>query len=88
MQFGYGVVVTVALIQPLAWELPYAAGLALKRPKQKKKIGLIMLNLKFRVFFWGGGGLAKLGRSRTSQRLSSYLSDSGLLRFLEIARGL
>ena len=26
-----------ALIQPLAWELPYAAGVALKRPKKKKK---------------------------------------------------
>ena len=27
----------VALIQPLAWELPYAAGAALKRKKKKKK---------------------------------------------------
>ena len=26
-----------ALIQPLAWELPYAAGAALKRQKRKKK---------------------------------------------------
>ena len=26
-----------ALIRPLAWELPYATGLALKRPKKKKK---------------------------------------------------
>ena len=26
-----------ALIQPLAWELPYAAGAALKRKKKKKK---------------------------------------------------
>ena len=26
----------VALIQPLAWELPYAAGVALKRKKKKK----------------------------------------------------
>ena len=25
----------VALIQPLAWELPYAMGVALKRPKKK-----------------------------------------------------
>ena len=25
-----------ALIQPLAWEPPYAAGAALKRPKKKK----------------------------------------------------
>ena len=28
---------TVALIQPLAWELPCAVGAALKRPKKKKK---------------------------------------------------
>ena len=27
----------VALIQPLAWELPYAVGVALRRPKKKKK---------------------------------------------------
>ena len=26
-----------ALIQPLAWEPPYAMGIALKRPKKKKK---------------------------------------------------
>ena len=26
-----------ALIQPLAWELPYAVGVALKKPKKKKK---------------------------------------------------
>ena len=28
-----------APILPLAWELPYAMGLALKRPKKKKKKG-------------------------------------------------
>ena len=28
----------VAPIQPLAWELPYAVGVALKRKKKKKKI--------------------------------------------------
>ena len=28
---------TAALIQPLAWERPYAAGAALKRKKKKKK---------------------------------------------------
>ena len=28
---------TTALIQPLAWELPYAAGAALKGPKRKKE---------------------------------------------------
>ena len=27
----------VAPIQPLAWELPYAAGVALKRPKKKRE---------------------------------------------------
>ena len=36
-----------ALIQPLAWELPYTAGAALKRQKDKKK----------------GGGLEVLGTS-------------------------
>ena len=29
--------VATAPIQPLAWEPPYAAGSALKRPKKKKK---------------------------------------------------
>ena len=29
--------VVTALIQPLAWEPPYAMGAALKRPKQKQK---------------------------------------------------
>ena len=29
--------VAAALIQPLAWELPYAAGAALKCKKKKKK---------------------------------------------------
>ena len=29
--------VAVALIQPLAWEFPYAAGAALKRKKKKKE---------------------------------------------------
>ena len=27
-----------AVIQPLAWELPYAAGVALKRPKKKNSL--------------------------------------------------
>ena len=27
-----------ALIQPLAWELPYTMGVVLKRPKKKKKV--------------------------------------------------
>ena len=29
--------VAAALIQPLAWELPYAASVALKKSKKKKK---------------------------------------------------
>ena len=29
--------VAAALIRPLAWELPYAAGVALKKEKKKKK---------------------------------------------------
>ena len=32
----------VALIQPLAWELPYAAGVALKRQRQKKLLFSLM----------------------------------------------
>ena len=28
---------TVAMVRPLAWELPYAAGAALKRQEKKKK---------------------------------------------------
>ena len=28
----------VALIQPLAWESPYAAGVAVKREREKKKV--------------------------------------------------
>ena len=42
MWLGSGIVVTVvyrlaavALIQPLAWEIPYAVGVALKRKKKK-----------------------------------------------------
>ena len=34
---GCGIAVAVALIQPLAWELPYAAGAAQKRKKQEKE---------------------------------------------------
>ena len=43
MQLGSGVAVAVcrpaatALIGPLAWEPPYATGVALKRQKTKKK---------------------------------------------------
>ena len=38
MQLGSGVTVAVALIQPLAWEPPYAMGAALKKTKKKKKV--------------------------------------------------
>ena len=38
----------VALIQPLAWELPYAAGMALKRQK-KKRIDFHCLSLFYIV---------------------------------------
>ena len=34
---GSGVAMAVALIGPLAWELPYATSVALKRPLKKKK---------------------------------------------------
>ena len=41
MRLGSGIAVAVAsataLIRPLAWEPPYAAGVALKRKKGKKK---------------------------------------------------
>ena len=47
---GSGIAVTVAitLIQPLAWELPYAIGEALKSKKKKKKylgLGCVRLSL-------------------------------------------
>ena len=29
-----------ALIRPLAWELPYAVGVALKKKKKKRKMGI------------------------------------------------
>ena len=35
----------VALIQPLAWELPYVAGVALKRPKKKKVVNPMLFLL-------------------------------------------
>ena len=38
MQLRSCIAVAVALIQPLAWKLPYAMGVALKRQKKKKKI--------------------------------------------------
>ena len=35
---GVGQQLAVAPIQPLAWELPYAAGVALKRQQQQQKV--------------------------------------------------
>ena len=35
-----------ALIRPLAWELPYAAGVALKSKKKKKKKRLFVKSIK------------------------------------------
>ena len=46
-----------ALIQPLAWELPYAAGAAIKRKKKndgkeiQKSLSLIRLNFFHFLFF-------------------------------------
>ena len=37
-------VAAVAPIQPLAWELPYAAGAALKSKKKKKKVKYYLLS--------------------------------------------
>ena len=34
-----------ALIQPLAWELPYAMGVALKRKKKKKEYVKVSISL-------------------------------------------
>ena len=46
----------IAAIQPLAWELPYAVGAGLKRPKKKKELDIVrygqssgaMLNLTYK----------------------------------------
>ena len=38
-------------IQPLAWELPYATGVAVKRPKKKKKCVWIFLKQLHVVHF-------------------------------------
>ena len=49
----------VALIEPLAWEFPYASGTALKRKKKKRERlssirvvkGILAQNLQFFFFF-------------------------------------
>ena len=38
---------TVALIRPLAWEQPYAAGVALKKKKKKVRVFLIFVFVFF-----------------------------------------
>jgi len=42
-----------ALIRPIAWELPYAAGVALKRKKKKEKN--LDTCMKFRIMGTSGG---------------------------------
>ena len=44
----------VALIWPLAWEPPYAAGVALEKTKKKKKKDIILgsRNKKFQFFYY------------------------------------
>ena len=37
-RLGSGIAVAVALIRPIAWEPPYAAGAALEKDKREKKI--------------------------------------------------
>ena len=47
---------TVALIQPLAWELPYAEGVALKKTKdkrqKKKKSSIVTAMAQITVLAW------------------------------------
>ena len=43
--------VATALIQPLAWELPYASGVALKRRKKKKNEHFKALNISWQTAF-------------------------------------
>ena len=40
MRLGSGVAVAAALIRPLTWELPFAAGAAIKKKKKRKKKNL------------------------------------------------
>ena len=40
----------VAPIRPLAWEPPYAAGAALKRPKKKEREELVRFKFKVTLF--------------------------------------
>ena len=43
-----------ALIRPLAWELPYAEGVALKRQKEKKRLKMQISKLRNRQLFLQG----------------------------------
>ena len=49
-----------ALIRPLAWETPHAAGAALKRQKTKKKKKAVTITQRMAVRHRGGRGVGKL----------------------------
>ena len=46
-----------ALIQPLAWELPYVMGEALRRPKKKKKKTKFLQCAHLWIRYWGNNEL-------------------------------
>ena len=56
MQMGSGATVAVALIGPLAWELPYATGVALKRGKKKMKKKALQLDFFYFLKVLGSEG--------------------------------
>ena len=51
MQLRSGITMAVALFEPLAWELPCAAGAALKRPKKQKTKKNINYKSKWQLFY-------------------------------------
>ena len=44
-----------ALIRPLGWEPPYAAGAALEKPKKKKKEEQLFSRQDYNAAHWGSG---------------------------------
>jgi len=50
MLLGCGVAMDVALILPLAWELPYATGAAIKR-KKMVRVGILVFFLMLEDMF-------------------------------------
>ena len=48
--FRFGIAVPVTLIWPLSWELPYAAGVTLKKKKKRKWIGKLQSRLISRIY--------------------------------------